>query len=235
MFQFSTLQEAHAIYRSHGYVVFETGVVNPWVLELIAEHLGAIRGIWGKNYELGHKPYSETSTNSVAQSLSELPPHTDGTFEIDLPPSLILQCVVPDKDGFGISTLIDCWKVIELLSTQTKHTLLKTPFRFFREEMGKQVTLMAPILELQDSVYKVRYRNDHKHPLIPPTGEARVALTDFIDGISKPSVMTEIQLKAGDVIWIDNHRFLHGRTGLSNQIQRKVRRYWIQFKDALVF
>lgn len=224
-----TLEDAHKYYKQKGWVLFETGVLESWILELFAEYLGSVRGIWGKEYEVDFDPSRELALNSVSQSSSILPPHTDGTFEIELPRSLLLQCVKSDKPQFGTTILVDGWAVIDRLDKLSRQVLLETPFRFYRSEKGKEVTLFASILEQSEHGYILRYRNDKKHPLVPPTKDASVALAQLVDIINSPDVRTVFDMKPGDILWLNNHRLIHGRTGLSGTEARRMRRYWIQF------
>jgi len=228
MKKITELEEMRRIYDVQGYVVLETGISDIWIMELLAVYLGSVRGIWGKRYEVNFRPDQEVTKNSVAQSATELPPHTDGSFEIDLPPSFILQCIESDLEGYGVSVLIDSWKVIEMLSKQTLQVLLDAPFKFYRAEMGKEVTLSAPIIERDGASYQFRYRNDRKHPLIPTSDESSQALKELVAAINSNQVRNEFQLKPGDILWANNKRMIHGRTELSNKVPRKVRRFWLQ-------
>lgn len=224
-----SLDDMKRSYESQGYVRIATGVRDIWILELLAASLGAVRGIWGKTYQVDFRPEREEIKNSVAQSSTELPPHTDGTFEIDLPPSFLLQIIESDLPGYGVSVLIDGWKVIERLSSETVDILMNTPFKFYRAEMGREVTLYAPIIELRNSAYEFRYRNDRKHPLIAPTNESSHALEELVSVIGSDELHTEFQLNSGDLLWVNNRRMIHGRTRLSNKVPRSFRRFWLQY------
>ncbi len=225
----SNLEDAYTTYSQNGFVLFKTSVTDIWILELLSNTLGSVRGIWGKDYEVDHLPEAVKKTDSVSQSFEELPPHTDGTFEIDLPPSILIQCLHSDLEGFGVSTLLDGYKIIEELSKTSLEVLIETRFVFRREEHGKEASLLAPIIEHSGNQYQLRYRNDTKHVLQAPSKEATYALAELVDIISLTNMRQEIQMAAGDILWINNRRMLHGRTTLSGKTRRQIRRFWIQY------
>ena len=223
-----SLPAIHDEFNEHGFVLFRTGVTGVWILDLFTEYLGAVRGVWGKNYTVNYKPENSPTLGSISQSGNELLPHTDGSFEIDLPPSLLLQCVESDQPNYGISTLIDGWRVIECLTDTSRQLLQDNPFIFYRREANREVTLKIPIIESRGTAYQLRYRNDEKHPLRHSDEDVSRAFDELVSLINEPRFHVNFQLEPGDILWVNNHRMLHGRSALSGKRGRFMRRYWIQ-------
>lgn len=227
----TSLEPFHQHYNQHGYVVFKTGIVEDWILDLLAEHIGLVRGFWGRNHRVDYRPENPEipTAVSIAQSANQMRPHTDGTWDADLPPSQLLQCVENDLPGYGLSRLVDSWKVVEALTPNSRIILMETPFEFYYKfDERKQITLKIPIIDTAFSPHHFRYRNDKKHQLIPPNKQVEKALKELDKLIDDPEFYVEFQLLAGDVLWLNNRRMLHGRTALSGKSKRYMRRYWVQ-------
>ena len=132
--QINTLKDAESIYLDKGYIVLNTNIKEPWILEIVSEHFGSLQEgtFWGKYYEVRYDPASEPVKDSVALSPAELPLHTDGTFETSPPEHVAFQCLQNDSEGFGVSILVDVWELTKHLAEPARQVLLDTPFRFQR-------------------------------------------------------------------------------------------------------
>ena len=229
MSEINTLEDMQNAYVNKGYIMLNTGVKEPWMLEMVSEHFGSLRGgtFWDKYYEVKYDPVSEPVSDSVALSPTELLLHTDGTFEASPPDNVAFQCVQNDIEGFGNSVLVDVWELIERLAEPTRQVLLETQFRFQRTGKGVTANVDAPILERNGESYKVRYRRDSKYKLSPPTKEAEIALTNFEQALALQDLQKTIYLKPGDILFVNNQRMLHGRTALSGTRPRILRRFWV--------
>ena len=230
--QFDTLEDINQVFETEGFVLFRTGVRELWILDVLAEHFGSVRGgtFWQKNFEVKFDPADPASraiTDSVSQSPTEFPLHTDGSFEKEPPRVFFLQCVQNDLEGYGVSILVDIWQVVERLSQQTLKILLETPFQFQRTEKGITAVTSAPILEFNGISYNIRYRNDRKSKLIPPNEDTKQALTEFEQITLRQDMQTIKFLQPGDILMVNNQRMLHGRTALSGSHYRVLRRLWV--------
>lgn len=63
-----------------------------------------------------------------------------------------------------------------------------------------------------------------------PDEEARAALARFEQGIAaaKSSALIEFDLAPGEVVFIDNHRVMHGRAAIPPGSRRHLKRLWIR-------
>jgi alpha-ketoglutarate-dependent taurine dioxygenase len=235
--QLSTLEDINQVYDKEGFVLFHTGVTEVWILDLLAEHFGTVRGgaFWKKHFEVGNHlyitfdpddPASSRIKDSVARSSTEVRLHTDGSFESTPPKALFLQCVQNDTEGYGVSVLVDIWKVVKELSPLNLKVLLETPFQFQRIENGVKVKKEKTVIEY-NNIYAGCYRNDRKSKLIPPTEEAKLALDEFEQIISAQVLQETLFLNPGDILLVDNQRMLHGRTVLSGTHPRMLRILWM--------
>jgi len=105
--------------------------------------------------------------------------------------------------------------------------LLNSRFQFRRIAEGKEASINAPILELVEQSYKMRYRNDNNFNLVSLSQDSESALNEFQQLISLPELVVSVQLKVGDVLIVNNYRMLHGRTPLSGKQKRTLQRLWI--------
>ncbi|MEM1040521.1 MAG: TauD/TfdA family dioxygenase [Pseudomonadota bacterium] len=149
--------------------------------------------------------------------------HTDLAY-IDHPPRYILtHCVQPDPGGGGLTLLSDVKKAANLLSHQDREALADTVFSFLYPP-GCEEGVSAPFAVIEEpsdgGTPKLRFRLDrtncpqsHKHPL-----------EHLADALVQCSF--QLELRAGDLLIIDNTRMAHGRTALSRSggPQRHLRR-----------
>lgn len=213
---------------SIGYVVLQTSVKEQWILELLKQHFGSnvADSYWKDLFEVRFEPNSYVPTDSIVNSDQELYLHTDGTFEPTPPRSFALQCVQNDIDGYGDTLLVDGWSIVDQLSLTSRTILEESVFQFRRPE-SNQVLLEAHVLEVIDGKYRLRFRNDKKYILRPPSEEAKVALSEFERLARSLQNRISVSLMPGDILLVDNWRFLHGRTALSGRQTRFLRRAWL--------
>lgn len=224
-----TLSDIHHLFNIQGYVLINTHTTQTWVLDLLAQQFGNIQGsvFWEKYFTVEYDPLKPSASTSLARTATEFPLHTDGSFETIPPKCIALHCIESDIDGFGISLLVDGWKVIEKLSPVSRSTLLNSRFQFRRNAEGKEASINAPIFELVEQSYKMRYRNDNNFNLVSLSQDSESALNEFQQLISLPELVVSVQLKVGDVLIVNNYRMLHGRTPLSGKQKRTLQRLWI--------
>lgn len=243
MEQPDSLEEIHRLYEQNGYLVLCTGVTQEWILDLVAGQFGEIQGgiFWKKYFRVEYDPEKDPLNVPKDQlsplakhALADFSPHMDGTFEKVPPKCTLLQCILCDKEDYGVSIVVDTWEIISRMSKISFDCLLETdfPFRFqvqkhyLKGEDTEKVTF-APLIETFGDSYKVRYRNDEDFKLVPPNKQAASALEEFETLITSPEFRREFFLKPGDILITNNWRVLHGRTPLSGEKVRKLRRLWV--------
>lgn len=205
---------------------------NLEILRILCQSLGSTHqnSVFPEVREIKADP---NSTKSIALSYGEHPPHTDGTFEKNPPPFFILQFVETDRLGGGTSTF---WSVQDLLAQMPadyQNVLWHTPVQFQRlDDNGGKAGTIAPMLSYRSpNQISLRYRNDHQvYPQVVSPQSDLTLFNQALDWMKTYLAETEpvkYQAQAGDVIIINNDAVFHGRTALSPQSRRLVRRVWI--------
>ena len=131
------------------------------------------------------------------------PLHTDMSYVPDPPRFMLLHCVHPDPEGGGISILADCNKVDSLLPDPDCDTICQPIFSF----------LYPPNCpEGQSKPHAISGKNlwRYKHSSMRFPEEATSAVERFNQGLSDVSI--RLLLERGDLLILDNHRVVHGRT-----------------------
>ncbi len=67
-----------------------------------------------------------------------------------------------------------------------------------------------------------------------PDGAAKLALEKFEAGIeqAKSTDLIELDLAPGELVFVDNHRVMHGRAAIPLNSRRHLKRFWIRSKDG---
>ena len=163
--------------------------------------------------------------SDVAYTQSGLDPHTDMPY-LECPPGIITLHVVYHFGEGGESVLLDGYhmaKQLQVKSPDTYKMLTTTPLtisnRSEKRENRYWFTLRVPIIALNPVTNEpetLRYNNYDKAPLdsIPQDQlpEFYSALTEFSRMTEDPQYQLQFKLKPGTVMFVDNHRLIHGRT-----------------------
>jgi len=186
-------------------------------------------------WPITYKPESRSSHKTFSETNSEASFHTDSQY-LDHPEKYFgLFCIKPDKFGDGISQVVDGNSIIHNLSKSHGKSVIdelrkKYPFKlpsiFTKDDQELEPEVIwAPIL----SNNQIRYRNDTlmgalalESITVPDT--QLQALQSFEEVLQKSDVIN-YSLEAGDVMFVNNHRMLHGRTAFQdvNRLLYRVR------------
>ncbi len=153
------------------------------------------------------------------------PLHTDLSYVINPPKYLLMQCVVEDTNGEGVSLLSDCSKSFNILSSHSKQNLMQQKFIFPNPPNCKIGENIFPIYSINDKVFRL------KNETMKCPKEFQPALTEFIE-VLKNNIVRYL-LKKGDTIIIDNHRLVHGRTSFQSETRKLRRIYSAERKSCL--
>ncbi len=241
-----TLDEMHQRILHDGYIVLNTGTTDEWILELVCNYLGRIMAgpFWTKFTNINYSPdkypmdVSGSEKSGVAKfAEKDFHLHIDGTFELTPPRYSILHCIQPDTEGFGVNVIVDGYSIVEQLSDHSRSALAQGLFEFrfelarnyFKSCANRLVLVTSPIIEMVGERIRIRYRNDDQFELksVEESDELMQCLAEFEKLLHLPENQQSIYLRAGDVLIMDNYRLLHGRTSLSGQKERRLRRAWI--------
>ncbi|MFE5700342.1 TauD/TfdA family dioxygenase [Rhodococcus koreensis] len=165
-----------------------------------------------------------------------LTPHTDNSTMPNPPEVLVLAFVHnDDPDSGGESTLTHVDDVAAALDSTDIELLreLRYPSLNVPTDTGLAPTLTSVLARRSDGRLSARYRDEAldagiASDLAPeePTTAHVDALRRFTTAVREPSLQTRVRLDTGDMLFIDNARFLHGRTEISPTASRHLKRLY---------
>ncbi|MSO13840.1 TauD/TfdA family dioxygenase [Rickettsiales endosymbiont of Trichoplax sp. H2] len=176
------------------------------------------------------KPVQNNNGEYLARShqLNEFVLHTDCSYEEKIPDFIALYVVNHDKFGGGKNLLIDGLTLIQHLSKKSLTTLQKESVKFIiPEEFKKGVKYIHA--KIIDENFNIRYRRS----IIDQRGlskEIKNALDEFDELCHSPIINRGFELKTGQLILLNNRRFLHARTEIKDKNRHLIRaRFFTNF------
>ena len=203
-------------FYKYGFVIFKNVPVENDYIVKFANSIGTIRPTnFGESFSVKSIP----EPNDLAYTSIALTPHTDNPYRKPIPCIQLLHCLENEVKG-GLSTLVDGFAVAEYLRENHKDifkilTNTKVRFRF----VDKTIILenWGELIELDENnkVKQVRYstRLDYVPALekseLKLFYKARKLIADLY---ASSKFEIRFKLNKGDLLMMDNHRLLHGRT-----------------------
>lgn len=171
-------------------------------------------------------------TQSIAESFAAHPLHTDGSFMATPPEYFFLQVVETDPAGGGVSLFLSVEEIVRQLPISWVHALVSASVGLGRFDENRGTTDAAVgqvIFHRPNGNWGFRWRSDEQ---VTPTvvDEKQTQITPALEWITnylRRCPVASYNAKAGDHIVISNDRVLHGRTELSGNSNRWLRRVWI--------
>jgi TfdA family taurine catabolism dioxygenase TauD len=144
-------------------------------------------------------------------TLDEFPFHTDGSFEDPQPTHVALYAVRADHKGGGQTQLKSVAEILSHLSNDSRHVLLTTLYRFrVPPEFVKDAADRCLPIVYGDGLMRWRHEQIDETEATPAQ---RVALAELADAIETVQPIC-LNLHDGDLLVVDNGRFLHARTAI---------------------
>ncbi|HEX8247407.1 MAG TPA: TauD/TfdA family dioxygenase [Pyrinomonadaceae bacterium] len=166
-------------------------------------------------------PIPELEAVQCASNSVYLEMHTETAFRPNTPTHLVLLCLKKDPHRRAKTVFCDLAALIDSMSEPSRRILAAPHFCFqISSEKGAGFTEPKPI---------EWYRNGRRHlhyaeALTAVDERSKEVLTDLKNGILKNSIVLE--LDSGDLVLIDNHHIVHGRTAYSPRFDGTDR--WLQ-------
>ena len=204
-----------AFYR-HGYVVLRNTPVEEGTLRRITDRLGYIVG---NNFGWIFDVRAEPNPTDLAYTSIELLAHTDQPYRQPVPGIQLLHCLRNEAPG-GDSTLVDGLAAANALLAEHPHlhaALVETEVEW-RYDMGTDTVLnRGHTLEYDrhGRYRQIRYNTKLDNPVLRPGVDLDGYYAGrrwLIDWLNDPAHQVTFRLEPGDVMFMDNHRALHGRT-----------------------
>ncbi len=203
-------------FYKYGFVIFKNVPIKDNYIIKFANSIGTIRPTnFGESFSVKSVP----KPNDLAYTSIALLPHTDNPYRKPIPCIQLLHCIENEVKG-GLSTLVDGFAVAEHLRKKYPDLfdiLTKTKVRFRFVDKNIILENWGELIELDQNkkVKQVRYstRVDYVPALnkkeLEKFYKARKLISDLYTS-SKFEI--KFRLEEGDLLMMDNHRLLHGRT-----------------------
>ncbi|WP_158412169.1 TauD/TfdA family dioxygenase [Ilumatobacter nonamiensis] len=224
----AALIELLGAFFRHGYVVVRDTPQVAGTVARVAERLGYIVG---QNFGWVFDVQSVPSPTDLAYTSIELLAHTDQPYRRPVPGIQLLHCIWNEAPG-GDSTLVDGLAAAEELEREHPDlyaALVDTEVEW-RYDMGTDtVVARGHVVEVDRRGRFVQIRHNAKldEPIVRVGCDldrfyaARRWLTEWTND---PAHQVAFRLRPGDVMIMDNHRALHGRTAFDPTRGRR----WLQ-------
>lgn len=203
-------------FYEYGFVIIKNLPKKNNFIVKFANSIGSIRPTnFGKYFNVKSLP----KPNDLAYTSLPLSPHTDNPYRKPVPCIQLLHCIENEVSG-GNSTLVDGFKVANYLKDNNPTffeilTQIKVKFKF----IDKNVVLEneGQLIELDENKKLKQIRFSTRLDYVPFLKKKRLdnyykARKKISDLYNSNKFRIEFKLKPGDLLMMDNHRLLHGRT-----------------------
>ena len=209
----------------HGYVVLRGTPVEEGTVARVGERMGYV---FGQNFGRVFDVRVEPQPTDLAYTAVELLAHTDLPYRREPPGIQLLHCLVNEASG-GESTMADGLAAALTLAAEAPslHRALVEIEVDYRYDMGTDTVVnTGHVLEYdRHGRFRGIRLNTKLDTPIPRPGvdldawyEGRRWLTDWLND---PEHRALFSLEPGDVLFMDNHRVLHGRAAFDQAAGRR--------------
>ena len=215
-FEEQEMYQALVSFYQYGFVIFKKVPTKNNFIVNFANSIGSIRRTnFGEFFDVKSKP----NPNDLAYTSLPLAPHTDNPYRNPVPCIQMLHCIENEVSG-GLSTLVDGYTVTEKLKKDFPDfykilSEIKVRFQF----IDKTIVLedWAEMIQLDENGNFKQVRFSPRLDFVPLLDKERLEL--YYSAREKISELynsdryrIEFKLSKGDLLMMDNHRLLHGRT-----------------------
>ena len=215
-FEHKSMFDALIKFYQYGFVIFKNVPTENNFLVKFANSIGSIRRTnFGEYFDVKSKP----NPNDLAYTSLPLAPHTDNPYRNPVPCIQILHCIENEVSG-GFSTLVDGYTVTEELKKNYKEyyeVLTKTKIRFQFIDDSVVLESWAEMIQLDEYKKFKQVRFSPRLDFVPLMDRDKLELyysarNKISELYNSDQYRIEFKLSPGDLLMMDNHRLLHGRT-----------------------
>ena len=203
-------------FYKYGFVIFKNVPTEDNYIVKFANSIGTIRPTnFGESFSVKSVP----KPNDLAYTSIALTPHTDNPYRKPIPCIQLLHCLENEVRG-GLSTLVDGLAVAEYLRKNHQDLfkiLTKTKVRFRFVDKTIILENWGALIELDENKKVKQVRYSTRLDYVPALDKKELKI--FYEArklIAKLYASTKFEIKfkleKGDLLMMDNHRLLHGRT-----------------------
>ena len=236
-FNEKVMYEALIDFYKFGFVIFKDVPTKDNFIKNFANSIGSIRRTnFGEFFNVKSKP----NPNDLAYTSLALAPHTDNPYRNPVPCIQMLHCIENEVSG-GLSTLVDGYTVTEKLKKDFRNyynilTEVKVRFQFIDQSVILED--WAEMIQLNEEREFKQVRFSPRLDFVPLMEKNKLEL--FYSARKKISELynsdqyrVEFKLNPGDLLMMDNHRLLHGRTSYdTNQGNRFLQGCYIDYDST---
>ena len=216
IFETKVMYDVLQDFYKYGFIIFKNVPTKDNYIVNFANSIGTIRPTnFGESFSVKSVP----KPNDLAYTSIALTPHTDNPYRKPVPCIQLLHCIENEVKG-GFSTLVDGFAVAEYLRKNHLDLfkiLTKTKVRFRFVDKTIILENWGELIELDENkkVKQIRYstRLDYVPVLdkkeLKKFYEARKLIASLY---ASSKFEIKFRLEKGDLLMMDNHRLLHGRT-----------------------
>ena len=215
-FESKEMYEMLKSFYEFGFVIIKNVPTQNNYIVNFANSIGSIRPTnFGEYFNVKSVP----NPNDLAYTSLALSPHTDNPYRKPVPCIQLLHCIENEVNG-GLSTLVDGFRVAMYLKKNNPEyfeilTKVKVKFKF----TDKDVVLenKGELIELDEKNNLKQIRFSTRLDYVPALERKQLDLyykarKKISDLYNSNEFRIEFKLMPGDIMMMDNHRLLHGRT-----------------------
>ena len=236
-FEKEDMYKALINFYQYGFVIFKNVPTHDNFIVNFANSIGSIRRTnFGEFFNVKSKP----NPNDLAYTSLSLAPHTDNPYRNPVPCIQMLHCIKNSVSG-GSSTLVDGYTVTEQLKKDFPKyyeilTNVKVKFQFIDSTIVLENR--AEMIQLDENKNFKQVRFSPRLDFVPLLDKEKLSLFYLArQEISKlynsSKFKIEFKLLPGDLLMMDNHRLLHGRTSYdANEGERFLQGCYIDYDST---
>ncbi len=203
-------------FYKYGFVIFKNVPTENNYIVNFANSIGSIRRTnFGEFFDVKSKP----NPNDLAYTSLPLAPHTDNPYRNPVPCIQMLHCIENEVSG-GLSTLVDGFAVTEKLKKDYPSyykilSEIKVRFQFIDQSVVLED--WSEMIQLDQSGNFKQVRFSPRLDFVPLIDKEKLELyysarKKISELYNSDKYRIEFKLLPGDLLMMDNHRLLHGRT-----------------------
>jgi len=203
-------------FYKYGFVIIKNIPTKDNFIVKFANSIGSVRRTnFGEYFDVK----SKSDPNDLAYTSLGLSPHTDNPYRNPVPCIQLLHCIKNEVSG-GLSTLVDGFTVTEDLKNENLDfykilSEIKVRFKF----IDKEVVLedWSELIKLNDDKTFKQVRFSPRLDYVPMLEKGKLDLyyrarKKLSEMYNSDKYRIEFKLAPKDLMMMDNHRLLHGRT-----------------------
>ena len=237
LFDNEEMYQALQSFYKFGFVIFKNVPTENNYIVNFANSIGSIRRTnFGEFFNVKSKP----NPNDLAYTSLPLAPHTDNPYRNPVPCIQMLHCIENEVNG-GHSTLVDGFTVTEKLKKDFPDyykilSEIKVRFQFLDQNVFLED--WSEMIQLDENKRFKQVRFSPRLDFVPLMDKEKLELyysarNKISELYNSEKYRIEFKLIPGDLLMMDNHRLLHGRTSYdANEGERFLQGCYIDYDST---